>query len=133
MFLKNLEGNVDKIHPEGIRGWAIDRSAPQHPVYVDIYFDGILFARILACFYRADLAEAGLAEGNCAFELAFPSRLSDGSERSISVRFAETEVALPNSPQQVLFSLAEPKRSCGNPSPQFLQHVKAAWAAGVNE
>jgi SAM-dependent methyltransferase len=126
-----LEGLVDLIQPDRIDGWVMDSSCPGRRVYVDIFVDHILYARVLANLFRPDLLAAGKGDGYCAFVYSFPGALCNGAERLISVRLADTDIALGGSPQTVLFSLAEGRRAMGQPSPQLLQHVRALWTVAL--
>jgi hypothetical protein len=73
-----LRGFVDQAGPRLITGWAQDIAAPETPVAVDVFVNGIRIARILANGYRADLRAAGLGSGCHAFEFLLPAGLRGG-------------------------------------------------------
>jgi hypothetical protein len=86
-----LTGCIDVLDKTGIQGWAQDSANPDLPVALEIRLSGRPYATILACDYRADLAESGIGNGNHAFFFKKPllafylphltiHRLSDGAE-----------------------------------------------------
>jgi hypothetical protein len=64
-----LRGCVDEASPTAIRGWANCPAAPDTPISLDIFADGVLKNTILANAYRPDLREAGLGSGCHGFAL----------------------------------------------------------------
>jgi hypothetical protein len=84
-----LRGFIDKIGPDRIEGWAQDESHPELPVALDLFDGETRLGNILACDFRADLAQAGIGTGHChfSFVLEHPlrnfirvSRADDGAE-----------------------------------------------------
>jgi hypothetical protein len=86
-----LTGCIDVLDKTGIQGWAQDSGNPDLPVGLEIRLSGRHYATILACDYRADLAESGIGNGNHAFCFKKPllafylphltiHRRSDGAE-----------------------------------------------------
>jgi hypothetical protein len=64
-----LRGCIDEASPTAIRGWANCPAAPDTPISLDIFADGVYQTTILANAYRPDLREAGLGSGCHGFAL----------------------------------------------------------------
>jgi cephalosporin hydroxylase len=62
-----LEGVVDGLTGNVLRGWACSRGAASSNLQIEVSVDGILLGSTAATMYRADLATAGKGDGHCAF------------------------------------------------------------------
>ena len=70
---RRVEGYLDDVHPDWVRGWAWRPEAPQEVVAVELLAaSGEVVARTEARLHRADLDAAGKRDGRCAFELTLP-------------------------------------------------------------
>lgn len=67
-----LQGNLESLDNGVLQGWIVDTADSATPVEIDVLVDGEVAARVLANRYRADLDQAGLANGMCAFSVAMP-------------------------------------------------------------
>lgn len=67
-----LQGNLERLEAGVLQGWVVDTANASEPVEADVLVDGEVVARVLANRYRADLDQAGLANGHCAFTVALP-------------------------------------------------------------
>ena len=85
-----FEGYDDVADCTRIAGWAWDASQPDSPVSVDLYRDGVLFARALADLFRIDLRDSGKGNGVHGFDVATPAAVKDGQPHDITVRYAGT-------------------------------------------
>jgi hypothetical protein len=65
-------GNLERIENGVLTGWVID-SAGADAVEADVLVDGEAVARVVANRYRADLDQAGLADGRGGFSVAVPA------------------------------------------------------------
>ena len=65
-----------------MEGWAQDAAAPERPVRLEIFADGVLAARVLANRHRDDLAAAGLGSGRHAFRVPLRERARATSRRA---------------------------------------------------
>ena len=63
-----LRGFIDVCGPDHVEGWAQDEAHPELPVELHIIDGTVSLGTILACDYRADLANAGLGSGHCHFK-----------------------------------------------------------------
>jgi autotransporter passenger strand-loop-strand repeat protein len=81
-----LRCHVDLVERSRVLGWAVDEAAPGVAVAVQIVVDGVVAARVLANRYRRDVAEAGLANGRCAFEHCFTPPLSPAVRHVVELR-----------------------------------------------
>ncbi len=68
-----LKGHVERLEDGVLVGWVTDATAGAAPVELDVLVDDEIVARTLANRYRADLDQAGLAGGRCAFSVALPA------------------------------------------------------------
>ncbi len=84
-YSKSFLGFVDEVEGLIVSGWVQASPASNEPVSVQIKCDGSVCAETIAAEYRADLASAGVGDGNHAFAIAFPSHLLDGHEHVITL------------------------------------------------
>lgn len=94
-------GSLDHVDCATIRGWAWDGGAPDEPVDVDIYADGIRLATVQANIYRQDLQNTGHGDGRHAFAYTPPESLFDDQTHFISVRIAGSNYELPSGDRPV--------------------------------
>ncbi|MGF1772508.1 hypothetical protein L4C42_09375 [Vibrio wakamikoensis] len=66
----SFQYHLDVTDKHLVKGWAFDTKRPDHPVHVAFKLNGIVFCEVIANQSREDLASAGLATANCAFEMA---------------------------------------------------------------
>jgi hypothetical protein len=90
-----LRGYVDVAGPYSVEGWAQCITDPETPVSMDVIIDGRRVMRVLANQYRADLREAGMGSGCCAFAVQLP----DGHFGKIEVRRSSDQASLPQTVQ----------------------------------
>jgi len=90
-----LAGNLERALRVGrtlhIEGWAINRSAPETPVQVEILHNGVACGRATANLWRPDLDRAGHAQGSCGFVAKLPWCTADLHGR-LSVRPATRQL-----------------------------------------
>jgi hypothetical protein len=71
-----LRGCIDEASATAIRGWANCAAAPDTPISLDVFVDGVHHTTILANAYRPDLRAAGLGSGCHGFALpGVPGRI----------------------------------------------------------
>ncbi len=92
-----LRGSIDRVTETEIDGWAWDSSRPALPVLIEVVLDGAVLHTALACDFRADLRDAGMGEGRCAFFLALPAPLPAALLHRLTIRRAADLVPLPMS------------------------------------
>jgi hypothetical protein len=85
-----FEGYHDVADCMRISGWAWDAKEPDLPISVDLYNDGVFFARWSANILRPDARDAGKGNGVHGFDVATPSLLKNGEPHSITVRYGGT-------------------------------------------
>jgi hypothetical protein len=84
-----------------VEGWAWDPARPDVPVRVDIWRRGTLVGTATANWFRSDLLQAGIGDGEHAFVFMFPTMLEFRTGEAITVKIAGTDNQLRNSPQAV--------------------------------
>ncbi len=99
-----LRGHLDVVTSSGfIDGWAYDTQSPAKPLALCVHADGEEVARGLANCFRADLMEASIGTGWCAFR--FRAAGSAGRLRRATLTLAElpwnTPLALTGTPRLV--------------------------------
>ncbi len=94
-----LRGYVDHIGADGVvSGWAQDEGNPECPVLLEITLGSEVMQAILACDYRRDLLQAGIAQGRSGFTAVLPVHLSWQALPRVSVRRAGGADVLPLTP-----------------------------------
>lgn len=84
-----LRGYIDIIAEDGsVEGWAQDIANPELPVLLEICLGEQVLGSVLACDYRADLAQAGIGRGYAMFSFRAPVRLSQAARQAVSIRRA---------------------------------------------
>jgi fibronectin-binding autotransporter adhesin len=97
-LLGGLQGFVEVVSANSIRGWALDAAHPEAPVCLDVLVDGAIVAQVLASAYRPDLKQAGLGSGRHAFAVTLPTALPRALWRRVEVRRSADGVVLPRLP-----------------------------------
>lgn len=90
-----MTGYVDIISITKIAGWAVNDQFSENPEMVDIVVNEKIVATVSCSLYRADLRDAGLRKGYCAFQF-FPGPYCGLNECVIEVRSARTGKLLQN-------------------------------------
>lgn len=91
-----VEGNVDTADGTMISGWCRVLAHPDARPEVEALVDGHVVARTIANELRGDLVNAGIGDGNHAFNLRMPYWMLDGTSRQVEVK--TQGVTLPGSP-----------------------------------
>ncbi len=101
-----LQGSVfggyhDTAACSNIAGWVWNSAQPNTPINVYLFEGSNLLATVLANLYRADLAGAGIGNGNHGFVWPTPASLQDGLSHTLTLRFTPdvTSVPIPGSPK----------------------------------
>jgi hypothetical protein len=93
-------GNLERVEPGSVRGWAFDSANPTTRVRLEVLVDGACIGHVVANRHRADLAQTGnFGDGRHGFDFRLPAALEPG--QLVAVRRAADAVALPGSPRQV--------------------------------
>lgn len=88
--LPEVQGLVDRAHPDRLYGWAWNASRPGERVVVELRLADAPVARAVADLARADLEKAGVGDGRHAFELPLEAEwIRRSSELSVVVRTAD--------------------------------------------
>jgi serralysin len=80
-----LEGFLDDVGRDGLRGWARCPAATA-PIRLTIWDNGVAVGSVQADRHRADLANAGIGDGCHGFAFVFPGGLAPGLDHVIEVR-----------------------------------------------
>jgi len=90
-------GSLDLVSDEGwVMGWAWYPNSPAERVEIEFLIDGELSGSTLAASYRADVAAAGVGDGNYGFSWALPYHVLTRSRDSlVTARDKRTGHVLP--------------------------------------
>jgi len=90
-------GSLDLVSEEGwVLGWAWYPNAPEERVEIELLVDGEIAGTTTAASFRADVAAAGVGDGNYGFSWALPYHvLTQARACLISARDAKTGHILP--------------------------------------
>ncbi len=96
----NLSSDVNGANCWFIEGWVYDSDEPNGTVYIDIY-DGanLLISNYAVNKFRQDLLNAGMGNGNHAFEIPTPAQLKDGQSHTLNFKVSGCSYTLNNSPK----------------------------------
>ncbi len=92
-----LQGLLDAGTCSTIAGWAWDADSPSATVSVDIYDGSTFLTTVSAGNFRADLAAAGIGNGNHGF--SYTQSFNDGKTHTIYAYFSGTRTSLGASPK----------------------------------
>jgi hypothetical protein len=91
------EGYVDRISRNTVEGWALNTEALDQSVEIAVLLDGAPMCRITANLSRPDVAAAKqLQSALCGFSVNLPPLLDSAAGHHVQVRFAETNLLIPN-------------------------------------
>lgn len=93
-----LQGRLDQVLPDRLRGWAFHPEQPGRPVELEILVEDVVVARLTARGRRPDVAAAGHGDGMCGFELRLPQPLPRDRAHLVQVRRAGDGAPLRRSP-----------------------------------
>ncbi|MFN2547936.1 MAG: chitobiase/beta-hexosaminidase C-terminal domain-containing protein, partial [Myxococcales bacterium] len=99
------EGYFDAARCDVVFGWAWDRNHSGTHIKVNVYADGTLHDELKdlsAEFFRQDLVDHGIGDGNYGWGTGTPTFLKDGEEHLLDARFSGTTTSLGTSPQTLL-------------------------------
>ena len=109
-----IEGFHDGADCTKIYGWAWDSAAPNAALSVDIYNGSTKIATVLANEFRSDLTSKG--NGFHAFNFPTPASLKNGVTHSITVKFANTQNNLSNTPRSLFCTSLLPAPTLSSPA-----------------
>jgi Sulfotransferase family len=81
-----IEGFVEQVLSEEVRGWSFDRDRPNAHLVIDIYCGGHLLGSTHADIFRSDLANGRIGSGDHAFQFRFPTKLDEQQMATVAVR-----------------------------------------------
>ncbi|HEV7264996.1 MAG TPA: hypothetical protein VGN83_08780 [Falsiroseomonas sp.] len=90
----SIRGSVDSLTPGGAVGWAFDGRAGEQLV-LQALCGGRIIGEATADRFRHDLAEAGLGDGHCGFELPFYEKLDPALLPFVALKPRGGDVELP--------------------------------------
>src|SRR5690606_14141963 len=79
-------GLVSTCSPNGVSGWAYNKTSPAQRPHIVCYVDGHEVAQGQAHLPRADLQQLGLGDGKYGFSVALPRQLVDNQHHLLEVK-----------------------------------------------
>jgi len=118
-----LKGSIDLLDQNELRGWVQDEASPGRTVSLVIYDNDREVGRTRARLFRKDLRDAGIGNGQHAFEFRFEKALSPRIKHVIRVR-SQDGLDIPGSPKTL-----EAKSPTDAPGKidRFDRHAVAGW------
>jgi|GEM_PF-1344077 len=96
-----LEGAVDYFDRRLVKGWAIDRAAPERPVTIEVVSFGRVAAEITTSIFRWDLYRRLGGGGHYGFAFFVPPRLLNTGQGRLDFRFADDGRSLDGAPIEI--------------------------------
>lgn len=84
-----LRGRVDSLTERQIHGWAADDSDLKRQLFVDVFINSLLIARVRASAWREDLRREGWGDGRHAFYFD-PSPYLQAGKNIVQIRHSAT-------------------------------------------
>ena len=97
----SYNGHFDMASCSSLLGWVWNSSAPGTRLTVEVVEGSQVVATGTANRYRQDLQQAGIGDGQYAFDIPTPASLKNNQPRTISVRVQGTGYILNNSPRTI--------------------------------
>ena len=99
--LPPIVGSFDQIAGQCLIGWALDHSAPQTPLTVEVLCEDEVIAIGVADHLREDVAKAGLPTARCGFRIMLYRPLAAMINKDIYVRDARSKRNLSSCPKRI--------------------------------
>jgi glycosyltransferase involved in cell wall biosynthesis len=97
----SIQGNVDELSREVLRGWVYESDEPYSRIEIEVYVDDFKVGRLLADIFRPDLEAHGFGDGKHAFQLDMSGVPLPLIACVVHVVDARSKIDLPGSPQRV--------------------------------
>jgi cephalosporin hydroxylase len=111
----SMEGVVDGLNGETLRGWARSKRPADPAVIIQVHHGERLLGAAEAAAYRADLASAGKGDGRCAFAITLAPSPAAGTRLRVTAMAGNVAHELAGSP----YTVPEPR------SPQLQAPARA--------
>src|SRR5262249_16831779 len=94
---ETMQGHVDSVARNRLKGWVWDPAEPDAPVLLGIYDNGKPIGEIIADLFRDGLKDGGIGDGHHAFDWKIPGGLSPARSHTIEIRALSNGWLLPGS------------------------------------
>ena len=89
-----IKGSLDRCDHELIEGWVMLTDSPEKKLSLEALLGDQVIGRFLADQFRADLRDAGLGDGECAFRFEMPVFVSQSEISALAVRLEGAPIYL---------------------------------------
>jgi len=83
-------GRIDGVASYQLKGWALDETAPDSQLDIDVFWNGEMVASGKAIKFRPDLLRAGIGTGHHGFLINLPLKCLNGEVSKVSVEVSGT-------------------------------------------
>jgi hypothetical protein len=90
----SIKGSLDRCDHELIEGWITLTDSPEKKLSLEALLGDQVIGRFAADKFRADLHEAGIGDGECAFRFEMPAFISQSEVRALTVRIEGAPIYL---------------------------------------
>jgi hypothetical protein len=90
----DIAGHLDLCGPRLVEGWIFSSRDPARKIRLQVFMDGNLLGECVADRLRADLRDAGMGDGHCAFSFTIPSQSVIMDFSTIRLRVANSVLYL---------------------------------------
>lgn len=106
---RNIQGQVEHISADGIRGWCLDLDSPDEPLALEFRAAAQVLGFTSCTLPRPDLALADGAVPHCGFHWPLPRHLPHGGLNRLEAYLFQTAIRLPRAADALL--TVEPARA----------------------
>src|SRR5690349_8843800 len=89
-----IVGNIDCCDDKKVAGWITIVGAPSKKLRLEITLRNVVIGRCVADNFRQDLLDAGIADGNCAFNFVMPAFVAKSELKNVAVRLENSVVTM---------------------------------------
>jgi hypothetical protein len=89
-----IDGSLDRCDGEIIEGWITLVNHPEIKISLEVLLGAQVIGRLVADQFRADLKEAGIGDGNCAFRFEVPAFIPKSEAQGLVVRLQGAPIYL---------------------------------------
>ncbi|KQY45714.1 glycosyltransferase [Rhizobium sp. Root483D2] len=128
--LSGIKGSIDSLDQFNIGGWLYSPLHTDANLTVQIIVDNVVLAELPASTYRDDLTEAGIGNGNHAFQFEMPRELFDGRSHFVDVVVPNSDFKFPNVPCEVFFTVPDVQETAAPSSVKGISDLVRSTSKG---
>lgn len=135
--VRAIRGHIDSVNAAGVSGWCVDLNHPDELLSVSFVVNGTPLGATLCGLARPDVAQAGIANGQCGFHWEAPAPLRQADIMVLEALVSGTMERLPRVGQPVAavpvtLSVMVAERGARAPAPPDTITVDQVDATGIS-